>query len=321
MKTKKLIVLTLLALLLVPTMACGGAGEQEPTPGVTPTPGMTPTPTVTLTPTPTPTKHSELTVDNIRLCSDVRDANDYDLNSNATYARGQAVFVLFDVYGVTSTKNDGQYDIHLRVEKLAVFGPEGQEVATLRDVADVRETSPTLAASVAAWAFFGAALAGPLGEYSVEITVEDVPSGDTTIAKASFVVEDSPLAIRHLRLCSEVRDFRDYTLQPNGVYDLGDMVWVYFEVHGVSVGGAERQQELWLKVSQLNLYDPQDRLVMRVADVLSERLPYDGSAAPYLSLWLDVGEGALGGRYAVEFTLEDGLTGEAVVDTFNFTME
>jgi hypothetical protein len=60
MKTKTLIVFTLLAMLLVSTIACGGGGgEQEatPTPALTPTPELTPTPTATpaLTPTPTPT--------------------------------------------------------------------------------------------------------------------------------------------------------------------------------------------------------------------------------------------------------------------------
>jgi len=46
MKAKQVIALSLLAILLLSTFACGGGGEE-----VTPTP--TPTPTPTLTPTPT----------------------------------------------------------------------------------------------------------------------------------------------------------------------------------------------------------------------------------------------------------------------------
>ena len=45
MKAKKLIAFTLLAMLLVSTMACGGGGGEEPTrtPGITSTPEVTPT--------------------------------------------------------------------------------------------------------------------------------------------------------------------------------------------------------------------------------------------------------------------------------------
>ncbi len=55
MKSKVLILLTLLAMLLVSTMACGGGGEPDPapTPGITPTPTPTATPTPIVTPTPT----------------------------------------------------------------------------------------------------------------------------------------------------------------------------------------------------------------------------------------------------------------------------
>ena len=52
MKTKKLMVLTLLAILLLSTMACGRGGEQAtPTPGIRPR--LTPTPAPTPPPTPT----------------------------------------------------------------------------------------------------------------------------------------------------------------------------------------------------------------------------------------------------------------------------
>jgi len=317
MKAMRLIVFVLLALLLVPTMACGGAGEQRPTPGVTPTPGMMPTPTVTLTPTPTPTKQGEFRMDNIRLCSDVRESDDYDLSRDATYVRGQVIFVLFDVYGVTTTKNDGQWEAHLRVEKLALFGPEGEEVVTKTEVLEFRETFSTGTVD-SLWIFFAAPLAGPLGEYFVEVTIRDVPSGDTDIAKASFTVENSPLAVDHLYLCSEIRGFRDYTIQPGSIYHPGETVWVYLDVLGASVGGGK---EVWLKVPHLLLYDPQDRLALRTADLLSERVPYDGLSGAFLFLFLNLPVDTQHGQYRVELTVEDGWTGEAVVETFNFMVE
>lgn len=58
MNVKKLIIMTLLAILLLSTFACGGGGEEEvastSTPTPTPTPTVTPTPTPTPSPTPTP---------------------------------------------------------------------------------------------------------------------------------------------------------------------------------------------------------------------------------------------------------------------------
>lgn len=55
MKAKKLIVLTLLATLLVSTMACGGGGEEQATPTSTAIATPTPTPTPMPSPTATPT--------------------------------------------------------------------------------------------------------------------------------------------------------------------------------------------------------------------------------------------------------------------------
>ena len=57
MKTKTLIVFTLLAVLLVSTMACGEGGKQEPTPTPTPTPAATLTPTGVETATYTNTEY------------------------------------------------------------------------------------------------------------------------------------------------------------------------------------------------------------------------------------------------------------------------
>lgn len=58
-KAKKLVVLTLLAILLLSTFACGGGGE-EATPTPTPRPTPTLSPTATLTPHPTPTDEAPL---------------------------------------------------------------------------------------------------------------------------------------------------------------------------------------------------------------------------------------------------------------------
>lgn len=148
--------------------------------------------------------------------------------------------------------------------------------------------------------------------------IQDVPAGDTGIAEASFIVEDTPLTIEHLRLVSEIRGYRDYTIQPDGIYDLGGTASVYFDVLGLSVGGA---QEVWVKVPHLLLYDPQGRLVLRAADMLSERGPYDGVGGTYLFLNLDIPGDAPRGEYRAEVTVEDAWTGEAVMETFNFTME
>jgi len=265
---------------------------------------------------------TDLIIEKIILCSDVRSADDYDLQLDSTYVRGQAVYIYCDFYGATCSKKNSQYEIHIELAKLALFGPEGHEVASKVDVSDFRETSPTILRSSSLWVYFEAPLLGPIGDYFAEVTIRDVPSGNTAMTRASFTVKDGPLNIEHLRLCSAIRGVRDYTIQPDSAYQLGDRVWVYFELPGISVGGVEGEHEIWVKVSRLKVYDPQGRLLVNVADVLSEHFPYELlGGIPYLYLWLDIGEDWIIGQYRVEVTVEDGWTGGAVTESFNFSVK
>jgi len=274
----------------------------------------------TTTPTPTPT--SDLTLGNVIFCSDVRESDDYDLQPDSTYVRGQVVFAYFDVYGALSKKEDGDFVMHLNVARLALFDSTGQEIGAREDVLDISRTSPYLTSSGSLWVYFDAPLIGPLGEYTMEIAIKDMLSGDTATANASFILKEGPLAIDHIRLCSEIRNVREYTIQPNSTYRLGDTIYVYFEIPGIGTGTIDGENEIWIKVSRLKLYDPQDRLVVNLADVLSQHIPYEPLiGAPYMWLYLDIGDDWTIGQYHAELTVEDGWTGETTTETFNFSVK
>lgn len=271
---------------------------------------------------PTPTPTSDLTLGKVIFCSDVRGTDDYDLQLDSTYVRAQVIFTYFDFYGALCKRDDGDYVIHLNIARLALLDSTGQEIAAVEDVLDVRETSPLYGSTGSLWVYFDAPLLGPLGEYTVELTIKDMLSGNTATANGSFILKDGPLAIDHVRLCSDIRNVREYTIQPDGIYQRGDTVHVYFEIPGVSASTVDGENEIWIKVSLLKLYDPEDRLVANLADVLSQHIAYEPlHGAPYMWLYLDIGYDWTIGQYHAELTVEDGWTGETATETFSFSVE
>ncbi len=131
------------------------------------------------------------------------------------------------------------------------------------------------------------------------------------------------LSIENVEICSDVRGDRDYTIRGNGIFQLGDRVYVYFEVFGFRVQSTDGKYEVWFKVSNVELYDPDDELVLSQADLIDLHSTQLEEVPPYVwaEVHFDIEPGEPAGQYRAEITVEDMISGETASTTGYFTME
>ncbi len=273
---------------------------------------------------PYPGESIGLAINNIRLCSDVRDGSHYTLNPEKEYLQGQVVYLLFDAYGLTSREIGNQSAIHLQISQATMYDSEGTEVWSYPEPLDIRETYiGGVQDYLPVWLNFATPLMASAGNYSVEIELTDMWSGEREVARASFVIKESTITIDNINLCSEVTGFGEFTIQPHSTYAAGEKVIIYVEFPGIEVCEIEGNSSILVKVPELKLYDPQGDVALEINDLVSESAQYTDelSATPYLSFWVSTSIDFLPGEYSVEFTIEDGCTGDSVKETVYFLVD
>ena len=131
------------------------------------------------------------------------------------------------------------------------------------------------------------------------------------------------LSIRGVELCSAVSGNKDYIVQPGATFDRGGSVWLYFEARGIMSRGADGKLEVWIKFSDLKLYEPDGGMIAHVVDIaelhetaLDEAPTYAWFSAHYESEADDIL-----GQYRFEFTVEDELSGATGTGSATFTLQ
>ena len=77
----------------------------------------------------------------------------------------------------------------------------------------------------------------------------------------------SALSIQNIQLCSAVSDDGDYTVQPSATFERSNIVWLYFEVIGMTVKGVEGKFECWGRFKEMKIYDPNGSIIGTALDM------------------------------------------------------
>jgi PKD repeat protein len=129
-------------------------------------------------------------VNRIEMCSDVTDEGDYTIQPDATFHVGDFAFVYFEVAGFDQQKTDGIYESWVKWQQVRLYDPNGKMLLDLSDVYEVHETYNTYYQFI--WFRFPIGEAeptDPLGEYKVEVKLEDKLSGVTAAESITFILE------------------------------------------------------------------------------------------------------------------------------------
>lgn len=131
------------------------------------------------------------------------------------------------------------------------------------------------------------------------------------------------LGIRNAKLCSDIGEGGDYTVQPDATFDRGDDVGLYFEVPGITIKGVDGKFEVWSKFSELKLFDPNGDIVASAVDI-AEYHDATLDEAPnfgWFYAWYETTEEDIQGQYRFEFTVTDELSGATGTGSATFTLK
>jgi hypothetical protein len=131
------------------------------------------------------------------------------------------------------------------------------------------------------------------------------------------------LSIHNIQLCSAVSDDGDYTVQPGATFERGDVVWLYFEVLGMTVKGVEGKFECWGKFKEMKIYDPNGSIIGTALD-MGELYDTDMDKTPdfiWFYSWYETTTHHPTGQYTFEVIVSDELSGAIGTASANFTLQ
>ena len=129
-------------------------------------------------------------ISDIIICSDVREDGVYFPQPNATFHVGDEVWVYFEVLDYEAQKTDGNYKVWVQWQQLQWYDPDGNLLLVWYEMSELRDTVPEKWNWCSFWICLGEAESGdPLGEYRVEVEVEDRIGGETATASITFILE------------------------------------------------------------------------------------------------------------------------------------
>jgi PKD repeat protein len=160
------------------------------------------------------------------------------------------------------------------------------------------------------------------GTYSVSLTVYDVTGSDTKEIVDYINVSD--FTIRLLTVCSEVNP-EGYITQPNATFQIGDDIWIYFEVVGFEREMVGELATVWLKWTVLKITDPNGQVIIDLKSTdLKEFHETMNIALDDFVQFVSVIESTssdLIGKYEVEVQVEDMLNGDSAVSATFFKLD
>jgi len=131
------------------------------------------------------------------------------------------------------------------------------------------------------------------------------------------------LSIHNIQLCSAISDDGDYTVQPGATFERGAVVWLYFEVPGITMKGVEGEFEYWGKFNELKIYDPNGDIIASAMDMgeIHETDVDEMPAFIWFYAWYETTTDNLAGQYTFDVTVSDELSGAIGTASANFTLK
>ena len=163
-----------------------------------------------------------------------------------------------------------------------------------------------------------------MGEYPGEMYYEGYDYAEFKAmmleAMGQGLAPAAPLSIYSFEFCSErPQGNRDYSVQPNATYQMSDMIYYYFEVSGHTSKKVENGYEIWVKITEFRLFNPEDTMIMNVSEwgEVHETLDHV-SEYIWMRFWIQLRAGQLPGQYRIEMVATDMLSGRKGTQTAYF---
>ena len=104
----------------------------------------------------------------------------------------------------------------------------------------------------------------------------------------------SAFQIGNVKICSDVRGDRDYTIRPDAVFAPGERAWIYFEASDLSWNASNSTYEVWYRVTDVKVYGPDGGLYMSGASPVDFHRTQLDTVPNYLwgALYVDLLPGA-----------------------------
>jgi uncharacterized protein YfaS (alpha-2-macroglobulin family) len=265
-------------------------------------------------------------VSNLTFTAERADGYDsYTPQPDASYGRGETVWLYFGVDGLTANEAGDGYTPEF-IQTLTVTGPQGDEVLTEEfDFAPQLDSASQLDA-VFVTNDIALPDGAPAGEYDVEFELTDELAGTSLTESATFTLDAPPLELTgegefgasNLTFCAEQpADFDDYTAQPDAVYEPHETVWVYFEINGATAE-LEGESHVVDITQELRITNPDGDVVVEDTHEFDDAVDDIDRYAGWNRVRLP-GD-ALPGVYEVAFDLTDTLSGATATGSGTFTL-
>lgn len=136
---------------------------------------------------------SPIKINNAHLCSEIDESGHYVLQPNNTYKQGDRVYVYIETPGLSISVIDGQNTIWLKCPKYTVYDPQGVAIVEINNALSEKITydDPYIAPYMDF--YFDISSYSEIGQYSVQIIIEDGWTSDTATETLYFNVEDDGL--------------------------------------------------------------------------------------------------------------------------------
>jgi hypothetical protein len=134
--------------------------------------------------------------------------------------------------------------------------------------------------------------------------------------------EPGIIQIENIEICSDVLGDRDYTVKPDGIFNVGDTVWIYFEAFHLDWNYSSGTYEVWYRADNVDVYAPDGELYMTVTSPFDFHQTGLDKVPDYLwgALYIDLPSSSPGGQYKVELLFSDVLSDLADAITVYFTV-
>jgi hypothetical protein len=131
----------------------------------------------------------KLDIQNVKICSNINYMGDYTVQPDATFDRGDGVWLYFEAHGMTVKQVDDKFECWVRFSDFKIFDPNSDMIEHPVDIGDIHETDlDEIPNYIWLWGFFGSTTDDAVGQYRWEFTVEDELSGAIGTGSANFTL-------------------------------------------------------------------------------------------------------------------------------------